>query len=108
MRSCREIMSYDVGATDGSIGHVEDIILDDSNWVIRYVVVHTRTWLPGRKVLIDPSWIIHIIWDLQKLYVSHTRQEIKNSPIFDPSDPVNRKYEEVLYDYYGRPKYWDE
>lgn len=108
MRSCREIMSYGVEATDGSIGHVEDLILDDSEWIIRYFVVHTRTWLPGRKVLVAPSWIAQIVWDELKVYVSHTRQEVKESPVFDPSEPVNRKYEEVLYDYYGRPKYWDE
>ena len=101
-------MSYGVEATDGSIGHVEDLILDDSDWIIRYVVVHTRNWLPGRKVLIAPSWITRIIWDELKVYVSHTRQEVKESPVFNPSEPVNRKYEEVLYDYYGRPKYWDD
>lgn len=108
MRSSREIMSYGVEATDGSIGHVEDLILDDSEWVIRYVVVHTRNWLPGRKVLIAPGWIIRIGWNELKVYVSHTRQEVEESPVFNPSEPVNRKYEEVLYDYYGRPKYWDE
>jgi hypothetical protein len=108
MRSSREVMSYDVEATDGSIGHVEDLILDDSDWIIRYVVIHTKNWLPGRKVLIAPSWIARIMWDEKKVQLSHTRQEVKESPVFDPAEPVNRKYEEVLYDYYGRPKYWDE
>jgi uncharacterized protein YrrD len=108
MRSSREVMSYGIEATDGSIGHVWDLILDVSEWIIRYVVVHTRNWLPGRKVLIAPSWITRIEWDELKVYVSHTRQAIKEGPVFDPSEPVNRKFEEVLYDYYGRPKYWDE
>jgi stress response protein YsnF len=35
-----------------------------------------------------------------------TRDQIKNSPEFDPAAPVNRAYEERLFDYYGRPKYW--
>ena len=108
MRSSREVMLYDVEATDGSIGHVEDLILDDSEWIIRYVVVHTKNWLPGRKVLIAPSWISRIVWDEKKVQLSHIRQEVKDSPLFDPSEPINRKFEEVLYDYYGRPKYWDE
>jgi len=38
--------------------------------------------------------------------MDHSREEIKNSPEFDPAAPVNREYEEVLHDYYGRPKYW--
>lgn len=108
MRSSREVMSYGIEATDGSIGHVGDLILDDSEWIIRYVVVHTRNWLPGRKVLIAPSWIAQIVWNESRVHISHTRQEVKDSPVFDPSEPVNRKYEEVLYDYYGRQKYWND
>jgi len=46
MRSSREVMSYGIEATDGSIGRVEDLLLDDSEWTIRYVVVNTRNWLP--------------------------------------------------------------
>lgn len=108
MRSSKEIMSYGVESTDGSVGHVIDIILDDSEWVIRYIVVSTRNWLPGGKVLIAPSWITRIEWSELKIYISHNRQEVKDSPVFDPSEPVNREYEEVLYDYYGRQKYWNE
>jgi hypothetical protein len=35
-------------------------------------------------------------------------ESIRNSPEFDPGEPVNRDYEERLYDYYGRLKYWEE
>jgi hypothetical protein len=31
---------------------------------------------------------------------------IESSPEYDPEAPINRQYEEVFYDYYGRPKYW--
>jgi hypothetical protein len=35
-----------------------------------------------------------------------TQEAIKNGPEFDPSQPVNRAYEERLYDFHGRPVYW--
>jgi hypothetical protein len=35
------------------------------------------------------------------------RQKIKNSPEWNPSAPINREYEARLYDYYGRPVYWN-
>jgi hypothetical protein len=73
----------------------------------RYVVIDTRNWLPGKSVLIAPHWIKEISWGESKMYVDLSREAIKNSPAYDPSTPVNRKYEERLYDYYGRPKYWD-
>ena len=48
LRSVVEVKGYHVHATDGDIGHVENFLADDANWDIRYLVVATRNWLPGR------------------------------------------------------------
>jgi hypothetical protein len=70
------------------------------------MVVDTRNWLPGEKVIIPPDWIKNISWSDSEVVVNVPSETIKNSPKFDPSEPVNRDYETTLYDYYGRPKYW--
>lgn len=106
LRSCKEAMGFHIQASDGEIGHVEDFIVDDENWSLRYVVVDTRNWLPGKKVLLASWWINTVDWDNEKVGVDLTKDTIKNSPEYDPSAPVNRQYEEVFFDYYGRPKYW--
>jgi uncharacterized protein YrrD len=106
LRSAKEVIGYHIQATDGKIGHVEDFIIDLISLIIRYMIVDTRDWLPGRKVLVSPAWVENVSWGDSKVYVNLTQEEIKYSPEFNPSDPVNRRYEERLYDYYGRPKYW--
>jgi hypothetical protein len=108
LRSTREVIGYHIQARDGEIGHVEDFIADDQTWAIQYMVVDTRNWLPGRKVLIAPAWIEKVDWLERLVHVDLLRETIQNSPEFDPSAPVNRAYEVRLYDYYGRPKYWDQ
>jgi hypothetical protein len=107
LRSVDEVTGYHIQGTDDEIGHVEDFIVDDEIWAIRYMVVHTRKWLPGRKVLITPTWIDSINWTESKVSVDLTGEEVKNSPEYNPLSPVNRRYEERLYDFYGRPKYWE-
>jgi hypothetical protein len=107
LRSSTEVIGYHIQATDDEIGHVEDFILDDENWTIRYMVVDTRNWLPGRKVLLTPAWIDSVDWGNNKVSVDLTREQVKDSPEYDPSAPVNREYEVRLYDFYGRPKYWE-
>ncbi|MDA3971437.1 MAG: PRC-barrel domain-containing protein [Desulfobulbaceae bacterium] len=107
LRSATEVRGYKIQATDDEIGHVEDFIFDDETWTIRYMVVDTRNWLPGRKVLVTPAWINSIDWKENKVSVDLTVEAIKNSPEYDPSAPVNREYEVRLYDFYGRPKYWE-
>lgn len=106
LRSTKEVMNYHIHARDGEIGHVEDFIVDDENWLIRYLVVDTKNWLPGRKVLVSVEWSERIDWAGALVHVDLTREQIKQSPEFDPSKPVNREYEKQLYDFYGRPKYW--
>ena len=111
LRSAREVAGYRVQAIDGEIGHVEDFILDDSAWdvgpwEIRYLVLDTGNWLPGRHVLIPPLWAESIDWESKKVEIGLTRELIEKSPEYDPNKPVNRQYEEVYYDYYGRPRYW--
>lgn len=106
LRSAGEVEGYHIRATDGEIGHVEDFILDADAWNIRYMIVDTKNWLPGRKVLISPQWIESVDWSRQSVGVGMLREDVKNSPEYDPSAPVNRAYEERLYDFYGRPRYW--
>jgi hypothetical protein len=106
LRSTRKVTGYRIHATDGEIGHAEDFILADQDWVLRYLVVDTKNWLPGRKVLISPNWIEKISWSDSEVYVDLLREQIESSPRFNPSTPINQEYEIRLYDYYGRPKYW--
>lgn len=106
LRSVDEVTGYHIQATDHKIGHVEDFIVDSETWTIRYMVVDLLNWLPGRKVLVAPDWISSLDWAERKVFVDLTKEEVKDSPKYDPSAPVNREYEARLYDFYGRPKYW--
>jgi hypothetical protein len=106
LRSVREVTGYHIGAVDGDLGHVEEFIVDDETWELRYTVVDTRDWLPGRKVLVSNEWVQSVDWAQRTLRIDLTREQIKASPPYDPLAPVNRRYEERLYDFYGRPKYW--
>jgi sporulation protein YlmC with PRC-barrel domain len=108
LRSVKEVDNYHIQAADGAIGHIEDFVMDDETWTIRYLVVDTRNWLPGRKVLLAPAWIGSIHWIEKDVTTPLSRDAIKAAPEFDPTVPVNREYEVQLYDYYGRPVYWEE
>jgi hypothetical protein len=107
LRSTKEVRGYHIAAEDGEVGHVEDFLVDEQwDWAIRYVIVYTRNWLPGRKVLVAPQWIERVDWGEAEVYVDLSQDEVKNSPEWDPSGSIDREYEERLYGHYGRPVYW--
>jgi len=70
-------------------------------------VIDTSNWWFGKKVLVAPRWASSISWEDSKVHVDLSRDIIKNCPEWDPTACVNREYETRLYDYYGRPQYWD-
>jgi hypothetical protein len=106
LRSQREILGYHIHASDGALGHMEDLIADDAVWIIRYLVVRTGKWPPAKRVLLSPHWLGEIRYDTREVTVALTREKILHCPQFHPGVAVNREYEERLYDYYGRPVYW--
>lgn len=101
-----DIKGYAIRATDGDIGRVEDILFDDEHWTVRYLVVDTGTWLPGRLVLISPFAIGRLIKEDQVLTVSSTRKQVEESPDVDVHQPISRQFEAAYSRYYGYPFYW--
>jgi hypothetical protein len=106
LRSAQEVAGYDIQASDGEIGHIDDFFIDVTYWAIRYLLVDTRDWLPGKQVLVSREWLQAIDWARSQARVGLTRQEIKSSPEYDPDVPVARSYEVELYEHYGVPGYW--
>lgn len=107
LRSAAEVTGYYIAATDGDIGHVEDFLVDDENWTIRYLIVDTVNWWPGKKVVLSPEWITGVSWPNSQVSVSLSRERIKNAPEYDPRTMVSRAYEDRLYEHYSLPKYWE-
>jgi hypothetical protein len=105
LRSIAAVTGYHIQATDGDIGHVKDFLVDNVDWSIRYVVVDTRNWWPGKKVLISPREVRDIDWANRLMHLGVDRQKVKDSPALEPAMTVDRTYEENhrAYYYYGRP-----
>ena len=87
LRTASHLKGTSIAATDGEIGSVQDLYFDDHSWTIRYLVVDTGTWLPGRQVLISPRSIMAVT-DEAKIPVSLTKSQVENSPSTDVDKPV--------------------
>jgi hypothetical protein len=94
------------GTTDGELGHVDDFIIDDQLWAIRYLVIDTKNWWPGKKVLVSPHWIESVNWDQSKVFVNLLREAIKQSPEYTEESLLTRDYETALHQHYNRQGYW--
>jgi uncharacterized protein YrrD len=108
LRSSHEVSGYHIQATDGAIGHVEDFIIDDETWAIRYLIIDTQNWWPGKKVLVSPQWINRVSWGGAKVFVNLSRETVKQSPEYTDGALLSRDYEIELHHHYKQQGYWAE
>jgi len=101
LRSVKEVTGYHIRASDGEIGHVADVLVEDADWGIHYFVVSTLNLWPGKRVLISPRSIRDIDWTNESVDLNVTRQRVKDSPAYDESVVVDRAYENHFNNYYG-------
>ncbi len=106
LRSTHEVTGYHIHAADGEIGHVEDFIIDDETWAIRYLIIDTQNWWPGKKVLISPQWIERVSWSEKKVFVKLSREAIKQSPGYTEETLLTRDFETRLHRHYTIEGYW--
>ncbi len=101
LRSTDKVTGYNIKATDGNIGDVENFIINDTNWHIDFILVDTGNWFPGKKVLIAPGLIKEINWESSTVIVNASEEQVKNSPEYDASKFISDAYETSLQNYYG-------
>ncbi len=106
LRSTNDVIGHNIQASNGEIGHVEDFIIDDETWAIRYLIIDTKNWWGGKKVLVSPQWIDHVSWEEMKVFVNLSRESIKQSPEYSEEFLLTRDFETDLHQHYNRKGYW--
>jgi len=102
LRSAEEVTGYHIHASDGQIGHLSDLVLNDDDWSIRYLVVDTSNWWIGHKVLISPRSAHSIQWSESLINLDIDRQKVKDSPPWDPALPLDRAHEKLMAGHYAK------
>lgn len=81
LRSCGEVIGYRIAATDGGAGHVEDLVVVETDWAIRSIVVDTRdVLLPGRHVLVPAAAVAEVVWLTREVRLKAAREDVEKAP----------------------------
>lgn len=106
-RGASEVKGHHIYRCTDAICHIDDFIVDDETWEVRYLVIDTHNRRFKKKVLVVPRWASCFSWEDRKLLANLSRDAIKNSPEWDVTlaihpGPVSRRHA-----HYSRPLYWD-
>jgi uncharacterized protein YrrD len=83
LRSSSEVCGYKVIASNGSVGSIKDFLIDSRTWEIFRIVVDTKNWFPGKKVLIKPSQISEFVWSESVARSEQLKEELNEMPVIN-------------------------
>jgi len=93
-----DLTGFSVEATDGKIGKVDEASYEVGS---SFIVVDTGPWIFGKKVML-PAGVIGLIDPTDEtVFVSLTKDQIKNAPEFDEGRYRDEGYRGELGGYYG-------
>jgi hypothetical protein len=101
LTALKSMICCKIRARDGDIGSVDDFYFDDKQWIVRYLVANTGTWLPGRQVLLSPCALIGMNVVPNSVSINLARKQIENGPRVGSDKPVSKQFESGYYGYYG-------
>ena len=106
LRSTHAVNDYHIQASDGELGRIDDFVMEDETWAIRYLIVNTGSWWSGKNVLVSTQWIERVSWSDSKVFVNLSREIIKQSPKYTEDSRLTRDYEIKLHQHYNRKGHW--
>lgn len=102
LRSTKEIAGYEIKARDGEVGELDDLLFEEDDWTIRFLVIDTRKWLPGKQVVVPVDCVDEVSWSERGVFLDLTKEDVRNSPQFDPLAELTAENAAGLYAHYGR------
>ena len=101
LRSAREIIGYDLRARDGEAGTLTDVLFDQTNWAVRYLVVAAGTILDRRQVLLRVDDIDEVSWEARSVHTPLLMKRIANLPVFDRASQTSSPRPQGVHDQFA-------
>jgi hypothetical protein len=80
LRSTQAVNGYNLQASDGTIGHVCDFIVDAESWAVGQLVVKIGHRFSGKEVQIETGKIDRISYEKSTVFVNLTKEAVEQSP----------------------------
>jgi hypothetical protein len=76
LRSVNEVRTYRVRTLDGGVGSLDDLIVEDVNWFIRFLLLNVGSWLKDQKLLVATRWVGSVSWENREVFLPHSHDTL--------------------------------
>ncbi|MEO8328045.1 MAG: PRC-barrel domain-containing protein [Nitrospirota bacterium] len=106
LRDLNKIKNCVVQGTDGIIGNVADMYVNDQTWKIHYMAADTGNWLQGRHVLISTESVVQPHVEIGSFRALVSQAQVEGAPAFEIEKPFSWEKEREICNYYRWSTYY--
>lgn len=106
LRDLNKIKNCVVQGTEGIIGSVADVYVNDQTWKIHYLAADTGNLLEGRHVLISTQSFAHPHEDIGSFRALVSNAQVEGAPEFEIEKPISWEKEREICNYYRWSTYF--
>jgi hypothetical protein len=92
------LVGYDVVATDGSIGKIDEATYNVGE---SYLVADTGFWIFGKKRTLPAGVVDRIDHDNRQVYVNLTKDQVRQAPDYEKGQDRDERYRKDVGNYYS-------
>ncbi len=101
----QDFRGFEVYGTNGFIGEVDDLVLDEVSGRVRYFTIDLGHERRSRSVWLPKSTVRRIDYKNERVHLNIGGTQIQDAPSV-PKGSVNRTIEQALHDHFGAEPYW--
>lgn len=108
LRSSAEIRGYRVMVEGHERGRVDDLVVDDRDWTVRYLLLEKGGLERGHSGLISPAWVREFDWSRQQVTLDLSHAQLDAAPQLESVERASRDFEDRLHRHFEREPYWND
>lgn len=106
LQSSAMTFGFKISSRNGDMGYMQDFIVNDEDWSIKFLVINTKRNFSGKKILVSPEAIDWISWRRKHVSVDMEKEKLAGCPHFDMSFPLNPELQSAIQEKYECHQYW--
>lgn len=106
LRSMHEVRGYSVVARDDAFGSVADFLVDPEGWTVRFIVIDTGVWLPGKRVVVTPDHLTGIDAEMGSIHVDVDKAKVESATPLSSVEDLKRSSYQEFAERYGSGGMW--
>lgn len=106
LQSAVRTLGFRISSRNGEHGYMQDLVVNDDDWSVKFLVINTKRNLSGKKILVSPESVDWVSWRKKHVSIDLEKEKLSGCPNFNMILPINNEQQPLLQNKYECSQFW--